>query len=281
MTSQPNLKPLQTPGAGVQLLDAAHWRLSIPAGPGGRYRLAQLDDYASRARSNFPWRPPLRLSLRARASATKLPGTWGFGFWNDPFSLSLGLGGGARRFPALPNAAWYFFASAQNYLSFRRDLPANGALMAGFAAPRLPAPLLALGSLGLPLFYLPGISQLLRRLVQLFVKEDAARLEFDPTAWHEYSLEWTAAGLHWQVDGQSLLRSSLQPRPPLGLVIWLDNQFAALPPGGGLRFGFLPNPEPAWMEIDHLKCRYHFNKRGLGCFGRAKPAQNTPLPPAF
>src|SRR5512144_3136865 len=114
------LIPRTTSGAQVVRLTSGGWRLEIPAGSAGRYRLAQLDDYSNLPRRAFPWQAPLSLSLRARASQSSLPGTWGFGLWNDPFALSLGFGG-ERRIPALPNAAWFFFASAPNYLSLRDD----------------------------------------------------------------------------------------------------------------------------------------------------------------
>ena len=41
----------------------------------------------------------------------------------------------------------------------------------------------------------------------------------------------------------------IAPHGRLSLVIWIDNQYAALPPVGRLRYGTLPNPAPAWMEI--------------------------------
>src|SRR5437879_6259384 len=99
-TMTPKLRPRTTPGADVETIAPGHWRLTMPAGPAGRYRLAQLDDYAGLRRAGFPWQPPLRLALRARVSAAGLPGTWGFGLWNDPFGIGVGLGGGARRLPA-------------------------------------------------------------------------------------------------------------------------------------------------------------------------------------
>ena len=114
------------------------WHLKIPAGPGESYRLAQLDDDDNLRRQHFLWSPPLHLKLRARTSSSEIPGTWGFGLWNDPFSLSLGIGGGTRRLPTLPNAAWFFFASPQNYLSFRSDKPAQGFLAQTFQSPKIP-----------------------------------------------------------------------------------------------------------------------------------------------
>src|SRR5215211_7619336 len=95
------------------------YRLSIPAGPADKYRLAQLDDYTKIARNRFPLHFPLTLNLAARASSSSIPGTWGFGLWNDPFGLSLGLGGNPFRLPALPNAVWFFGASQESYLSFK------------------------------------------------------------------------------------------------------------------------------------------------------------------
>jgi len=69
-----------------------------------QYSDAQIDDYQALSRRNFLWRPPLRMSVRARFShpAGALRGTAGFGFWNDPFMMT-----GPRK-PALPRALWFF-----------------------------------------------------------------------------------------------------------------------------------------------------------------------------
>jgi len=244
-----SLQPNLTPGSRVEATCPGAWRLEIPAGRKGAYRLAQVDDYRALPRRRFPWQPPFRLSLRGRVSAPNLPGTWGFGLWNDPFSLSLGLAGAAQRFPALPNAAWFFYASPPNYLSFCNDLPAQGFLAATFRAPHLPAPLLALGSPVLALGAIPLAAQLLRGLLRQFIRQDAALVEADVTAWHTYSLDWQASQVTLSVDGQAVLSTPVSPRGPLSLVIWIDNQYAALPPRGTLAYGSLANPQPAWMEI--------------------------------
>jgi hypothetical protein len=54
------------------------------------------------------------------------------------------------------------------------------------------------------------------------------------------------------VDDTLVLESSVSPHPPLGLVIWLDNQFAAFTPEGRIGFGVLENPEPAWLEVKDI-----------------------------
>ena len=149
------LSPRFTPGGQVEAKGQGAWKLQIPAGPGGRYRLAQLDDYARLRRQEYRWRAPFRMELQARASAETLPGTWGFGFWNDPFGMALLSGAEPLRLPALPNTAWFFIASPPNYLSLRDDLPADGALAATFRSPRLPAILFAPAALGLPLLMFP------------------------------------------------------------------------------------------------------------------------------
>ncbi len=253
MTGKPPLlQANQTRGAAVNAPCPGSWRLEIPAGSARHYRLAQADDYTRLRREDFCWQPPLRLSLRARVSAADLPGTWGFGFWNDPFSLSMGLGGAAQRFPALPNAAWFFFASPPNYLSFRDDLPAQGFLAATFQAPAMPNALLALAAPGLGLAAIPGGAQLVRRVLRRLVQQSAALVPGEVTAWHSYTLDWQVDGVTFGVDGQVIQATPGAPRGPLGLVIWIDNQYAALPPSGGLRFGTLANPQPAWLEVNDL-----------------------------
>jgi hypothetical protein len=230
-------------------LPAGGWRLEIPAGPAGRYRLAQLDDYSNLPRRSFPWQVPFNLSLRARASEASLPGTWGFGLWNDPFTLSLGFGG-ERRVPALPNTAWFFFASAPNYLSLRDDLPAQGRLAATFQSPRWPTALLAPAALALPLLALPPVARLTRRLGRRVVRQDAAALQADPIEWHTYRLEWGQSSVTFWVDGNLVLETGVAPLGPLGLVIWVDNQYAAWPASGRLSYGTLENHLQAWIEID-------------------------------
>jgi hypothetical protein len=244
------LEPRQAGGGKVQEIRPGAWKLSLPDGPAGVYRWAQLDDYLPLPSSRFLWRPPFSLKLRARVSGPDLPGTWGFGLWNDPFSMSFGLGGAARRIPALPNCAWFFHGSPPNFLSLRDDLPAQGFFAGTFQAPRLPAPLLALGSPAAALLLMPITARLLRRIARIAIRQDGARVDADPVEWHEYRLDWLKKRARFHIDGREFLDTGISPSGPLGLVLWIDNQYAAFPPNGRVRFGTVSNPEAAWLEVE-------------------------------
>src|SRR3990172_12534231 len=167
-----------TRGANVTSTENG-WRLGIQKGDSLHYRDAQLDDYSQLPRHKFPHRT-LSLSLRAKTSSSSIAGTWGFGLWNDPFGLSLGFGGSPFRLPALPNAAWFFHASPQNYLSFRDDGPAQGFLAQTFCSPRFD---LRLISTALALPFAPKTE---RRLLGQVVTEASVCLDVDVIQWHSY-----------------------------------------------------------------------------------------------
>jgi hypothetical protein len=248
----PALKPNKTAGSRVEAAGAGVWRLEIPAGPKGSYRLAQLDDYDGQPRRSFPWQAPFHLTLQARASSEDIPGTWGFGLWNNPFGMAILKGAEMLRLPALPNCAWFFFASPPNYLSLRDDLPAQGGLAAAFRSTRIPAPLLALAAPALPLLLWRPAARQLRRLARTFVRQDAVGLELSPLEWHTYQISWRMGGVEFFIDGERVLDTAITPNGPLGLVLWVDNQFAAWSPNGQVRFGTLETKQPAWIEIKDL-----------------------------
>lgn len=247
-----DLKPRSTPGARIYGTDENTWRLEIPAGTAGSYRLAQLDDYGHLPRRSFPWRPDTLFKIRGRASHPEIPGTWGFGLWNDPFSMAFRQGGGLR-LPALPNAAWFFFSSTQSYLSLAEPLPGNKATACTFRSPTIPAGLLSLGIPGLPLLAWPPSARMLRKMVRTFVHQDAVQLSLDSTAWHDYTITWRSEGALLGIDGQEVLRTRLSPNGKLGLVVWVDNQYAAFPPSGKLGYGTLAANSECWIEVSSLE----------------------------
>ena len=238
-----NLTPRFSYGANVTATSNG-WRFTIPAGETGSFRLAQVDEYSHLPRGRFSSRPPLTFSLRARVSSDSLPGTWGFGLWNDPFGLSLGFGGNPFRLPALPNAAWFFHASQENWLSFG-NWPGNGFLAQTFRSPAFDARLIPAG------LALPFSRKTTRRWLGGVVREAGVRLGVDAAEWHRYSLEWSPKRVAFEVDEARVLETSVSPRPPLGLVIWIDNQFAAFTSEGKVGFGVLKN-EAAWLEVEEL-----------------------------
>lgn len=240
-----NFKTKHSHGASVQSTEESI-HLKIPGIQKKDYCVAQVDDYSELARKNFPHRPSLRLSLHARTSAESLPGTWGFGLWNDPFGLSIGYGGNPFRFPALPNAIWFFHASMENYLSFSEN-PGNGFLAQVFRAPAFP-----IGQLAKVGLTLPFSRKIARGVMSEIIEEDGIRLGVDVTEWHKYSFEWSPERSVFWVDENLVLETSVSPRPPLGLVLWIDNQFAAWRPDGKVGFGVLKLTEPAWLEVKDL-----------------------------
>lgn len=231
---------------GTLLRTERGWRLGIPAGGSGSYRLAQLDDQAGRRRRYYPWRAPLVLSLRARVSSSSLPGTWGFGLWNDPYGFSFGPGERFIRLPTLPQAAWFFGASPKSYLSLRDDRPGRGFMAQVVSSSRFHPSLIGAG-LALPLW--PRAS---RRLLRSAISQDSAEVEPDPARWHSYRLEWSASRAAFWVDELMVLEAAMSPRPPLGLVIWIDNQYAAFDPRGRLAWGMEENPSEAWLEVEDV-----------------------------
>ena len=256
MSSYPlHLQPSLTSGAAIQETGPGTWRFWLPEGGADHYRLAQIDDYSGLRRRDFLYQPPVRLSLQARASAENLPGTWGFGLWNDPFSMGRLSGTGLLRLPTLPNTAWFFFASPPNYLSLRDDLPAQGGLAGTFYSPPRASWLLPLGILALPLLALPPAARLLRRLAARIVHQNAAQLAVDPTQWHTYAMEWESGKACFYVDAAVILETAVAPCGRLGLVIWIDNQYLAFTPDGRLRYGMQACAEPAWIEIGEISLK--------------------------
>ena len=248
------LKPFFTPGARVVETGESAWRLEISPGIRNRYRVAQLDDYGSAPRRAFPWQPPFHLELHSRASDPAIPGTWGFGLWNDPFSMTLLSGAEVLRLPALPNAVWFFHATPPSYLSLRDDLPAQGWLAATFRSAPLPPSLLALSAPALPLLAVPPTVRWVRRQARRFVNQDATQIAVDVTLWHHYCLDWQATQVTFLVDDQVVLETAVSPLGPLGLVVWVDNQYLTFDPTGRVRFGKLPSLGPAWIEVRELLC---------------------------
>ncbi len=213
-----------------------------------RYTNAQLDDYQGLPRRQFLWHPPLRLTVRARFSASAgMKGTAGFGFWNDPFMMT------GARLPALPRAIWFFFASPPSNMKLDLHAPGCGWKAATIDATRLKALLLApFAPLAVLLMNLPFLYRILWPVIQHAVCVKESVLDTDMTDWHTYVIDWGREQSQFAVDGALLLRNAPSPRGPLGFVMWLDNQYMVVTPWGRLGWGLLEISGRQWMEVDWL-----------------------------
>ncbi len=216
-------------------------RLKLPAATATIYSDAQLDDYGSARR--FQWRPPLRMTVRARFSPGELVGTAGFGFWNNPFSP---LGG----MPVLPRAAWFFYASPPSEMALAEGVPGHGWKAACLDAtrpaalawaPLAPAVLLA--------DQIPLLRQRLWQRVQRALSISEARLDVAMEDWHTYHLVWQPDRVVFAVDGREVLATHRAPRGAMGFVAWIDNQYAIVTPRGQVGWGLLEVRSPQWVEI--------------------------------
>ncbi len=230
---------------------AASTRLQIPPCTQG-YVDAQVDDYGripGSRRANYPWRPGVCLHINARFShgVETLLGTAGFGFWNAPF------GDPTVRRPALPQAVWFFYASAPNDLPLAPDGPGRG----WFAATIHAASPAALAIMPLaPIVVAGNWSERIRRRLWPWVQRHLgisfAPLTVDMTAWHHYQLTWRPDGCTFAVDGRTWLNTSHSPAGPLGFVCWIDNQYMIVTPQGRLGAGTLVTTASQWLEVKEL-----------------------------
>lgn len=255
-------------GGGRLTLTETGLRLSLERVADRHYSNAQFDDYTGKRASQYPWRPPLRLRVRARAShatahadaATAAPaqafdwlrGTWGFGFWNAPLTLA---GGGAR----LPDAVWFFGSSPPSNMALTRDGVGYGWKAQVVHAQRIGA-LGALAPLSLAALWarLSGDERAAAGWLERLTGAHEAPLDrtLDPARadlrqWHDYTLEWLPDHARFSVDGQQALVAPNPPPGPLGFVAWIDNQYAIATPRGELRFGALTSG-PQWLELASL-----------------------------
>lgn len=247
-----NLNPLEIGQGQVSLEDPSTLSMTIPCKPEG-YADAQLDDYRGKKRKEFPWSPPVILRLSARASEPQPVGTMGFGFWNDPFSFSLGQGG-ARRFPAAPQSLWFFYGSLPNHLPFASQVPGHGWKAASLRSPKIPSWLLApAAGIGLSLALLPIIRRWVIPIGLRMIRAHETLLNVRIDQWHEYSIDWRPTGAQLAIDGEVALFVPDPPPAPLGFVAWIDNQYASIHPEQGLRFGTIPTSQSQSLQIRILE----------------------------
>jgi hypothetical protein len=244
---------------GVVEYDAATGgaRMTVPATPKNHYTNAQLDDYhdfgglvAPRwpRRRPFARAAPLRLSLRARASHAAPVGTLGFGYWNEPFSITGSV-------LSAPSVVWFFYASPPSDMALVPGVPGQGWKAATLTTGRWPSLLLAPGALAaILLTRLPGLGRPVMHLARRFVQAHEAPLaDVALDQWHSYELDWRETEARFIVDGMERLRSPAPSKRPLGFIMWIDNQYAVASEDGHFGLGVRPLAEPQWLEVADLK----------------------------
>ena len=236
-------------GHGLVTNNANGLRLTLPPLAASGYSNAQITDYRYSDMA-FAWRPPLRLTVTARASggADSLRGTAGFGFWNHPFSPD------ARQLK-LPRAVWFFFSSPPSDMRLAMGVNGPGWKVGTIDAGRWQALSLApTAPLAVLLMRVPSLYNSLWPRIQraLAVSEfmlDAALL----TETHTYTLDWRVDGVTFAVDETVVHDAPTAPRGPLGLILWMDNQYAVVTPQGKLRFGVVEVEREQWLMLQAIK----------------------------
>ena len=236
-------------GAGALEPTGSTLRFVTAGATSRRYSDAQIDDYQGLPRRRFPWRPPLRLTVRARFShpAGQLRGTAGFGFWNDPFMMT------GARMPTLPRAVWFFYGSPPSNMKLDLHAPGHGWKAITIDALRPVAFLLApIAPLAVLLMNLRPLYRALWPPIQRALNVREATVEAEMTGWHTYTIEWGTERTHFSIDGGRVLEDAPSLRGPLGFVMWLDNQYMVVTPQGRLGWGLLDVTGRQWMEADRL-----------------------------
>jgi hypothetical protein len=219
-------------------------RLILEPGPAALISDAQIHDYAGR---NWRWRPPLALTVRARFShpAPHFMGTAGFGFWNDPFTLS-------GEVTAPPNNAWFFYASPPSAMELVPGVPGWGWKAAVLDGGRLSGPAMGLAKV---LLRFPLLLRPLGRMARARARAAEAIIPHELTGWHSYELRWREDGCTFTVDGVGLLATPYAPAPPLGFVAWVDNQYGVATPDGNITFGRVELAQRQWLELAAVEIR--------------------------
>ena len=245
-------------GTGLLSTTDSALRMSIPSAQQGQYSDAQIDDYGGRVRSAFPWKPPLRMTVRSRSSHRAaalestnesqdiLCGTAGFGFWNYPFSVRGDI-------LMLPESIWFFYASQPSNMALVPGIPGWGWKAQVVHSMRVESLAAVVPTAFTTLWgRVTGNTKPASRWMQRLSGANEALLPVAMTEWHIYTIEWRESAATFWVDDALVLRVPQPPTRPLGFVAWLDNQYAEATPHGVLRFGTVSSG-PQWLDIDSIR----------------------------
>lgn len=240
-------------GGGRMSVQPSGLRLLLAQQGGQGYANAMLDDYGASptrpralARHDYRWRPPLRLTVRARVSGS-LSGTAGFGFWNNPLA-PLNEGG-----IALPSALWFFHAAPPSNMPLAQGVPGHGWKAACIDATQPSA--LAWAPLAPFVLLLNRHPHLYRRIwprVQRALRIAETPFAMPTSVWRTYTIEWLPHVARLLIDDNCVLETDRPPRGPLGFVAWLDNQWAIVTPTGNFGWG-VSDASAQWLDLAALE----------------------------
>lgn len=234
-------------GGGNVRANENGFHLMLPSAVSDVYSDAQISDYATRA--DFGNRPPLRLSLRARAPG-QLRGTAGFGFWNH--ALMPG-----QRSIRVPQAIWFFFTSPENDIALAQGIAGHGWKAAAINARdwRFLA-LLPLAPLGFLLMRSRALYNVLWPIGQRAIGVSEALLDGALLGeFHSYRIDWLDGRAVFAVDDQVVYQAEHVSRGPLGFIAWIDNQYAVVRPQGRFQWGLLAAPGEQSLELSDIEIR--------------------------
>lgn len=244
-----------TTGGGKANIVRSVLKLSYESAESTEYTDAQIDDYTMRSRKEYLWKPPLRMTVRAKAShpaATEkneegtLKGTAGFGFWNKPFTMQ-------GKWFTLPESVWFFYSSPPSNMALVPGVPGWGWKAQVVHTARVSIVLQAL-PLAITMLYgkISGNSRQAGKWIQRFSGTHEKLIAENFTEWHTYCLEWLPDEVIFYVDEKEMFRSPFSPTKPLGFVAWIDNEFAIATPKGELKFGRM-DVGPQALELSSIK----------------------------
>jgi hypothetical protein len=197
------------------------------------YANGQIDDYHWKSRRDFCNVPNLKLSLKARweGPTDGLHGTSGFGFWNDPFMMT------GWRWPSLPQAIWFLVSCPKSNLSLNPDCK-NKAGLRSFqvnAWHRAFLKKLFLWMLRAPFWNFAKEQWIPQLCKDIECTETFIDLELH--TWNHFEIFWQDQEVSFYVNGELVQNSKCSIKSPLGLVIWMDNQYLVFDPWLNLRYG--------------------------------------------
>lgn len=247
-----------TTGGGKLEIANSVLRIGFESALQDRYTDTQIDDYTMLSKSDYLWKPGLRMVVCARsshpASTSKstnksngiLRGTAGFGFWNRPFTMQGNIF-------TLPESIWFFYSAPPSNMVLVPNVPGWGWKAQVIHAMRLDTLYYAV-PLSLTMVYARLTSNIkpAHRWMQKFAGAHEALITANMTKWHTYTLEWHRNESIFWVDDELVLKTSQSPTRPLGFVAWLDNEYAIATPRGELRFG-KGTSGTQWLDIDFIK----------------------------